>query len=65
MIQQRPDGTAAIVTTGGGGDPIGAAIYELRARSASLKTFLETMRGITTRAELLATVEQLRATETR
>lgn len=60
VIEQRPDGTAVIATTGGGGDPIGAAIYEIRARAGSLKAFLEMMRGITTREELIAALENLR-----
>ncbi len=38
----------------GGTDPIGPAITEIRERSSSLKAWLETMRSITTRAQLLA-----------
>jgi len=44
----------------GGEDPIGPAINEIRQRSPSLKAWLETMRGITTRADLLATRDNLR-----
>ena len=60
VIQQNPDGSQAIATQGGGGDPIGAAIYEIRARSASLKAFMTTMRGVTTREALFAALEALR-----
>jgi hypothetical protein len=60
VIQQQPDGTPILVTSGGGGDPIGAAIYEMRARAGSLKAFLEIMRGISTRAELMTALEKLR-----
>jgi hypothetical protein len=60
VVQTLPDGKPVLATSGGGGDPIGAAIYEVRARADSLKHFLELMRGITTAQELLALVEQLR-----
>ncbi len=41
----------------GGADPTGPAIERILARSASLEDFLRTMRGITTREELLAAVQ--------
>lgn len=63
VIVQQPDGTPALATAGGGGDPIGAAVYEIRARAGGLKEFIAIMRGITTREELLATLDALRAEE--
>lgn len=60
VVQQQADGSIAIVTEGGGGDPIGAAIYEIRARSDSLKAFLQIMRDITTTTELFTALELLR-----
>ncbi len=60
VVEQRADGTSAIVTEGGGGDPIGAAIYEIRAYSDSLLAFLQIMRNITTSAELFMTLDHLR-----
>jgi hypothetical protein len=44
----------------GGGDPIGPAIAEIRQRSPSFKAWLETMRAITTREQLLSTRDALR-----
>lgn len=44
----------------GGSDPIGPAVSELRERSPSLKVWLEIMRSITTRDELLAARDKLR-----
>ncbi|MCC7447397.1 MAG: hypothetical protein IT324_08280 [Anaerolineae bacterium] len=44
----------------GGTDPIGPAIHELRQRSPSLKAWLETIRSITTSADLLAARDNLR-----
>jgi hypothetical protein len=60
VIQQQPNGSTILATEGGGGDPIGAAIYEIRARSSSLKDFMDIMRGITTRDELLAALAEIR-----
>ena len=45
----------------GGSDPTGSAVEELRLLSPDLKTWLETLRGITTRDELLATLEAHRS----
>ena len=59
IVQTQPDGSTAITTAGGGGDPIGAAIYEIRARSDSLHEFMKIMRGITTREELFAARDAL------
>ncbi len=59
-VQTQPDGSAVIVTQGGGGDPLGAAIYEIRARSSSLRDFIATMRGLTTRNEVFAARDDLR-----
>ncbi len=42
----------------GGEDPIGPSIEELLTLSPDLQTFLSTMRGITTRDQLLAAVER-------
>jgi hypothetical protein len=58
-IETRPDGSTAIITAGGGGDPIGAAIYEIRARSENLHEFMVIMRDITTREELFAARDAL------
>jgi len=44
----------------GGTDPIGPAVEELRRLSPDFKTWLDTLSGITTRAELLAAVESAR-----
>lgn len=44
----------------GGADPIGPAVQEIFQRSASLHDFVVTMRTITTRDELLATLAALR-----
>jgi hypothetical protein len=44
----------------GGADPIGPAITEIRQRSPSLRAWLETMRAITSRAQLLAVRDALR-----
>jgi hypothetical protein len=44
----------------GGADPIGPAIAEIRQRSPSLKAWLETMRVITGRDQLLAVRDELR-----
>jgi hypothetical protein len=44
----------------GGADPIGPAIAEIRQRSPSLRAWLETMRAITSRDQLLAVREALR-----
>jgi hypothetical protein len=41
----------------GGSDPIGPAVHAVRDQSASLFAWIETMRGITTRAQLLAAVK--------
>ena len=41
----------------GGGDPIGAAVRAIRDESPSILAWIETMRGITTRAELLEMAE--------
>ncbi len=60
VVESRADGSTILVTEGGGGSPIGAAIYEIRARSGSLKEFLQIMRGITTSTELFNTLERLR-----
>lgn len=46
---QGPAGSNA-----GGGDPIGPAIQDLRRAHPTLKSWLEAMRGITTRTDLLA-----------
>jgi hypothetical protein len=46
-------------TGAGGTDPIGPAITEIRQRSKSLKAWLETMRSITSRAQLLAVRDAL------
>ncbi|MFN8421770.1 MAG: hypothetical protein U0528_21370, partial [Anaerolineae bacterium] len=43
----------------GGGDPTGAAIESIRANSPTIKAWLEQMRVITTRAELLHLRDQL------
>jgi len=43
----------------GGGDPIGAAVRAIRDASPSILAWIETMRGITTRAELLAAAESV------
>ncbi|MFP4321256.1 MAG: hypothetical protein ACLFTK_02270 [Anaerolineales bacterium] len=59
-VETAPDGSTVIVTEGGGGDPLGAAIYEIRARAPSLHAFIALMRGITTRAEVFAARERLR-----
>jgi|GEM_PF-4247289 len=59
-VIRQPDGNATIVTSGGGGDPIGAAIYEIRARAGSLENFMRIMRSITTREELFAVLDDLR-----
>ncbi len=45
-----------------GTDPIGPAISEIRQRSPSLKAWLETMRSITARDQLLSARNALRAT---
>lgn len=45
----------------GGTDPTGAAIEELRLLSPDFKTWLDTLGGITTRAELLAALDTARA----
>ena len=45
----------------GGTDPIGPAVEELLALSPDLHTWLDTMRGITTRADLLAALDEARA----
>lgn len=60
VLVQQPDGTASLVTSGGGGDPLGAAIYEIRARAGSLQAFLQIMRGITTRENVFAALDELR-----
>jgi hypothetical protein len=60
VIETHADGTSVITTTGGGGDPIGAQIYEIRARSDSLSEFVQIMRDITTREDLQAALEVLR-----
>jgi len=60
VVTQQADGTSVITTSGGGGDPIGAAIYEIRARAGSLQAFVEIMRGITTREELQSALQTLR-----
>ncbi len=52
---QAPGGGGA-----GGADPIGPAIADIRANSPSLKAWLETMRNITTREQLLATRNSVR-----
>lgn len=41
----------------GGSDPIGPAVHAVRDQSASLFAWIETMRSITTRAQLLAAVK--------
>jgi hypothetical protein len=61
ILEIRADGSTELVTEGGGGDPIGAAIYEIRARSSNLEAFLQIMRGITTSSELFDTLDRLRA----
>jgi hypothetical protein len=43
----------------GGGDPIGAAVRAIRDASPSILAWIETMRVITTRAELLAVAESV------
>jgi hypothetical protein len=43
----------------GGGDPIGAAVRAIRDASPSIRTWIETMRGITTRAQLLDAAESV------
>jgi hypothetical protein len=43
----------------GGTDPIGPAVSAIRASSVSLLTFVETLRGITTRDELITRCQQL------
>lgn len=63
VVQTLPDGTPVISTSGGGGDPMGAAIYEVRARAGGLKRFLELMRGITTREELFDLLNEMKSTE--
>ncbi len=45
----------------GGTDPIGPAVEELLALNPDLHTWLDTMRGITTRADLLAALDAARA----
>ncbi|NLX11830.1 MAG: hypothetical protein GXY36_19455 [Chloroflexi bacterium] len=45
----------------GGADPIGPAVEELLLLSPDLASFLETVRGITARDELLAALESARA----
>jgi hypothetical protein len=45
----------------GGTDPIGPAVEELLALSPDLHTWLDTMRDITTRGELLAALDEARA----
>ncbi len=42
----------------GGGDPIGAAVRAIRAASPSILAWIETMRGITTRAELMTHLQR-------
>jgi hypothetical protein len=46
----------------GGDDPIGPAVEALRAASPSLHTWIETMRGITTRDGLLAAASHISST---
>ncbi|MGQ9889987.1 MAG: hypothetical protein ACUVSX_16095, partial [Aggregatilineales bacterium] len=43
----------------GGADPIGPAVEAIRAASPSLRDWIVTMRGITTRDELLAVRDAL------
>jgi hypothetical protein len=47
-------------TGAGGADPIGPAITEIRQHSPSLRAWLETMRAITSRDQLLAVRDALR-----
>ena len=42
----------------GGSDPIGPAVQAIRDQSATIFQWIETMRGITTRAQLVATVKK-------
>jgi hypothetical protein len=44
----------------GGTDPIGPAVEELRALSPDLLAWLQTVRGITTRDQLLAALSRAR-----
>jgi hypothetical protein len=44
----------------GGTDPIGPAVEELQDRSPTLHDFLDRVRGITTRGELLAALDTAR-----
>lgn len=44
----------------GGADPIGPGLEELRALSPDLRAWMDTIRGITTRAELLAALDAAR-----
>jgi hypothetical protein len=60
-VQAGPDGRSVIVTRGGGGDPLGPAIYEIRARAGHLQAFLKIMRGLSSREAVLAKLEELRA----
>ena len=47
----RPDAT----------DPLGAQLREVRERSGSLATFLEAIRAVTSRREVVALLDRLRA----
>ena len=47
----RPDAT----------DPLGAQLREVRARSGSLRSFIEVVRNVTSRAAVVATLERMRA----
>jgi hypothetical protein len=60
-LERSPSGALTLSTTGGGGDPLGAALYELRARAGSRRAFLEWVRGLTRREEVFALLERLRA----
>ena len=42
----------------GGGDPIGEAVAQIRANSATIQEWIVTLRGITTREELLLAAEE-------
>ncbi|MEO8396352.1 MAG: hypothetical protein ABI700_25390, partial [Chloroflexota bacterium] len=42
----------------GGSDPIGPSVQAIRDQSATIFQWIEAMRGITTRDELLAAVEK-------
>jgi hypothetical protein len=53
---QGPAGSNA-----GGGDPIGPAVQDLRRAHPTLKSWLEVMRGLTTRTDLLALRDQAAA----